>query len=486
VELYSLTIAQMSQMISKKEISIFELATSHLQRIKETDQFLDCYITICEDSIKENANKLQSLFNDKNSNPLFGIPMSLKDNICTSGVRTSCASRILEDFIPPYNATVFDKLLNQGSILLGKLNMDEFAMGSSNENSYLKKTKNPWDVKRVPGGSSGASAASVAAYQTPYSLGSDTGGSIRQPASLCGVVGLKPTYGSVSRYGLIAFASSLDQIGPFTRTVEDNAIVFHAICGHDPKDSTSINTEYQNFSSHLNQDIKGIRIGFVKEHLESEGISKDVKESIMSALKTYESLGAIVEETSLPMTEYAIPAYYIISSAEASSNLARYDGLKYGYRTSQFDDLMDLYTQSRSEGFGSEVKRRIMLGTYALSSGYYDAYYKKAMQVRTLIKKEFESALSKYDVIVGPTSPSTAFRFGEKTENPLEMYLMDIYTVAINIAGVPAISIPCGYDQKNLPIGLQIIGKFFDEGKLFQVAHAYEKATEKDKQTPTI
>lgn len=486
MELHKLSIAEMSSLIKQKQISVEELTTAHINRIKKVDEKLKCFITISEEQALKDSKTAQQIINsNKSISPLCGIPMALKDNLCTKDVRTTCASKMLDNFIPPYDSTVYEKLQNNNSILLGKLNMDEFAMGGSNENSCYYNTKNPWDLERVPGGSSGASASSVAGFESAFSLGSDTGGSIRQPASLCGVVGLKPTYGTVSRFGLIAFASSLDQIGPITRTVEDNAFVFNAISGYDLKDSTSVNMEYPDYTSYLTGDIKGMKIGIPKEYF-GEGISEEVKLSVLASAKVLESHGANVEEFSLGITEYAIPAYYIISSAEASSNLARYDGIKYGYRTPEYENLIDLYIKTRSEGLGDEVKRRIMLGTYALSSGYYDAYYKKAMQVRTLIKNEFENAFKKYDVILCPTSPTTAFKFGEKSHNPLEMYLMDIYTVSVNIAGLPAISIPCGYDKNNLPIGVQLIGNVFEEGKLFKMAHCYEQNTLNNKKTPEI
>ncbi|MCX7841577.1 MAG: Asp-tRNA(Asn)/Glu-tRNA(Gln) amidotransferase subunit GatA, partial [Clostridia bacterium] len=368
---------------------------------------------------------------------------------------------------------------------LGKLNMDEFAMGSSTENSYFKKTKNPWDLERVPGGSSGGAASCVAAGQAVFALGSDTGGSIRQPASFCGVVGLKPTYGAVSRFGLVAYASSLDQIGPLTKDVTDCALVLNAISGHDPMDSTSADIAHPDYTKSLVNDIKGMKIGYPREYL-GEGINDEVKKAVLNAIDTLRKLGAECEEFSLPITEYAIPAYYLIACAEASSNLARYDGIKYGYRAEKFTDLLDLYKQSRSEGFGAEVKRRIMLGTYALSSGYYDAYYKKALQVRTLIKDGFNQAFEKYDLIVGPTAPTTAFKIGEKTNNPLEMYLEDIYTVSVNIAGLPGLVIPCGMDSKGLPIGLQLIGKHFDESTLLKVGYTFEQNTDYHRMRPNI
>jgi aspartyl-tRNA(Asn)/glutamyl-tRNA(Gln) amidotransferase subunit A len=392
---------------------------------------------------------------------------------------------MLHNFIPPYNATVVDRLNSQNTVLLGKLNMDEFAMGSSTENSYFKQTKNPWDLERVPGGSSGGSAAAVSSGEAVFALGSDTGGSVRQPASFCGVVGMKPTYGAISRYGLVAFASSLDQIGPLTRDITDCALVLNAIAGHDPKDSTSAAVDYPDYTTALVNNIQGIRIGIPREYM-GEGLNPEVGKAVMEAAAQFEKLGAKCEEISLPVTEYAIPAYYIISSAEASSNLARYDGIKYGYRAEKFTDLTDLYKQTRSEGFGAEVKRRIMLGTYALSSGYYDAYYKKALQVRTLIRKGFDEAFEKCDVVLGPTAPTTAFKIGEKTDDPLAMYLGDIYTVSANIAGLPALVMPCGFDSNNLPIGMQLIGKPYDESTLLRAGFTYERNTDYHSRRPAI
>jgi aspartyl-tRNA(Asn)/glutamyl-tRNA(Gln) amidotransferase subunit A len=412
------------------------------------------------------------------------MPIGIKDNIVTKGLRTTCASKILENFNPIYDATVVQKLQQQETVTIGKLNMDEFAMGSSNENSHYQKTRNPWDLERVPGGSSGGSAASVAAGEVLFSLGSDTGGSIRQPAAFCGVVGLKPTYGRVSRFGLVAFASSLDQIGPITRTVEDNAYLLQAISGLDPMDSTSANVDVPNFVSALTGDVKGLKIAVPKEYL-GEGVTEPVRQSVLDALKVLEKQGAVWEEVSLPHSKYALAAYYLLSSSEASANLARFDGVRYGYRTPNADNLLDLYKKSRSEGFGDEVKRRIMLGTFALSSGYYDAYYKKAQQVRTLIKKDFEDVFEKYDVIIGPTTPTPAFKIGENIDDPLTMYVNDILTIPVNLAGVPGISVPCGFDN-GLPLGLQIIGKHFDEGTIYRVAHAFEQATDFHNQKPGI
>jgi aspartyl-tRNA(Asn)/glutamyl-tRNA(Gln) amidotransferase subunit A len=473
-------------MLKKKEISAVEISEIFLNRIEKIDDKVQSFITVCKmEALNKAAEVQKKIDGDANLAELAGIPGAIKDNMCTKGILTTCASKILHNFVPPYNATVVDKLNSNDVVLLGKLNMDEFAMGGSTETSYFKKTRNPWNLDCVPGGSSGGSAASVAANETVFALGSDTGGSIRQPSSFCGVVGLKPTYGSVSRYGLVAFASSLDQIGPITKDVTDCAIVMNAISGHDHMDSTSSDRAYPDYKDGLINDIKGMKIGIPKEYI-AEGINDEVKKSILDSIKTFEMLGATCEEFALPITEYAIPAYYIISSAEASSNLARYDGIKYGFRADKFDDLLDLYMKTRSEGFGTEVKRRIMLGTFALSSGYYDAYYKKALQVRGLIKKGFDEAFSKYDFVIGPTAPTTAYKFGEKLSNPLEMYLGDIYTASVNIAGLPAMSIPCGFDSKNLPIGLQLIGKQFDEKTLIRAAYTFEQNTEFHKKKAQI
>jgi aspartyl-tRNA(Asn)/glutamyl-tRNA(Gln) amidotransferase subunit A len=477
VELFEMKAHELSKLIKEKKTDAVEITKSVLGRIESVDSKLGCFITICGDEAIKRAGEVQDKINKGEANsPLAGIPFALKDNMCTEGVLTTCASKMLNNYIPPYNSTVAQKLNDEEAILLGKLNMDEFAMGGSTENSYIKKTCNPWDIERVPGGSSGGSAASVAANEVIFSLGSDTGGSIRQPASFCGVVGMKPTYGSVSRYGLVAFASSLDQIGPLTKDVTDCALVLNAITGHDKMDSTSADVKYPDYTKALINDIKGMKIGFPKEYV-SEGVNPEVKKAVLDAIGVLEKLGAVCEEFSLPVTEYAIPAYYLISSAEASSNLARYDGIKYGYRAEKFTDLLDLYKQTRSEGFGPEVKRRIMLGTYALSSGYYDAYYKKALQVRSLITEGFNKAFSKYDLVIGPTAPTTAFKIGEKTD-PLEIYLNDIFTVSANIAGLPGLVVPCGFDSSNLPIGLQLMGKHFDESTLLRVGYTFEQNTE--------
>ena len=405
---------------------------------------------------------------------MAGIPIGIKDNICTKGIKTTCSSKILENFISPYNATVMEKINEENMINLGKLNMDEFAMGSSPENSYFKKTKNPWDLSKVPGGSSGGSAAAVAANMVPWALGSDTGGSIRQPASFCGVVGLKPTYGLVSRYGLIAFASSLDQIGPITKDVTDSAMLLNIIAGHDEKDTTSVDIPKKDYVKALTGNIKGLKIGVPKEFF-GEGINEEVKKSIFETVEKYKELGAEVEEFSLDIAKYSLAAYYIIACAEASSNLGRFDGIRYTYRSPNAKTLEEIFKKSRSEGFGAEVKRRIILGTYVLSAGYYDAYYKKAQKVRTMVMNEFNKGFEKYDVIITPTSPVTAFGIGEKSNNPLEMYLADICTVSVNVAGLPAISIPCGVDSNGLPIGMQIIGKKFNEDTILNVAFSIEK-----------
>jgi aspartyl-tRNA(Asn)/glutamyl-tRNA(Gln) amidotransferase subunit A len=477
-ELYELTASEIREKYDKKEVTVVEVVKSFLNRIKEEDEKIKAFITVCEDSALAMAEKVQVLF-DKGEKlgPLAGIPIAIKDNMCIKGVKTTCGSKILENFISPYNATVINKLNDEHAIILGKLNMDEFAMGSSTENSAFFITKNPLNLNKVPGGSSGGSAASVADNMAVITLGSDTGGSIREPASFCGVVGLKPTYGLVSRYGLVAFASSLDQIGPISRNVKDNALMLNVVAGHDEMDSTSAKLEKKDYAKALVNDVKGLKIGIPKEYF-AEGIDKEVRIVVEKAIEEFKKLGAIVEECSIPTTKYALPTYYIIACAEASSNLGRFDGIRYGYRTKKYDNLKDIYRNSRSEGFGSEVKRRIILGTYVLSSGYYDAYYKKAQKVRTLIKKEFQELFSKYDVILTPTSPIAAFDIGSKVKNPLEMYMADILTVPINIAGVPAISIPCGKNKEEMPIGLQLIGNYFSEETLYRAAYTYEQNTD--------
>lgn len=469
-------IKELSEGLRNKEFSSVELTKLYLEEIKKKDDKVEAFLTVTAEKALEMADKADKMIAEGKGSALTGIPMAVKDNICTKGIKTTCASKMLYNFVPPYEAHVTDRLFESGAVMLGKVNMDEFAMGSTTENSAFKTTKNPRNLSHVPGGSSGGSAAAVAAGECVYALGSDTGGSIRQPASFCGVVGMKPTYGSVSRYGLVAFASSLDQIGPLTRSVEDNAAVLTAISGHDERDTTSIKREYGDFTSDIGKSVKGMKIGIIKEFF-GEGISDEVKTAVLDAAKKYESMGAELVELSIPTLDYALPAYYVISSAEASSNLARFDGARYGYRSEKFDDITELYKNSRSEGFGAEVKRRIMLGTFALSSGYYDAYYKKALQVRTLIIRDFNKAFESCDFILSPVSPTTAYKIGEKTSDPLEMYLGDIYTVPINIAGVPSLSMPCAVGKDNLPIGMQLIGPLFSENKLYKAGYAFEEAT---------
>ncbi|MEI2404045.1 Asp-tRNA(Asn)/Glu-tRNA(Gln) amidotransferase subunit GatA [Niallia taxi] len=485
MSLFDQKAADLQEMLLKKELSVTDLVQEAYTRIKDVDEKVQAFLTLDEENAFNQAKQLDSLLAaGEKTGPLFGLPIGIKDNIVTKNLRTTCSSRILENFNPIYNATVMEKLHNAGTITIGKLNMDEFAMGSSTENSYYMNTKNPWNLDTVPGGSSGGSAAAVAAGEVLFSLGSDTGGSIRQPAAYCGVVGLKPTYGRISRFGLVAFASSLDQIGPITRTVEDNAFLLNAISGVDPMDSTSANVAVPDFTKGLTGDIKGLKIAVPKEYL-GEGVSEEVRQSVLEALKVLEKLGATWEEVSLPHSKYALATYYLLSSSEASANLSRFDGIRYGYRADNAESLIELYKQTRAEGFGDEVKRRIMLGTFALSSGYYDAYYKKAQKVRTLIKKDFEDVFEKYDVIVGPTTPTPAFKIGENVNDPLTMYANDILTIPVNLAGVPGISVPCGFTN-GLPLGLQIIGKHFDEESVYKVAYAYEQATDYHKQKPTL
>ena len=479
MDLYTLTAHEIRDMIKDKKISSKEATQSALDRINQVEDKVESYVTVLPEEAIAQAEAIDAkIAKGEDVGALGGVPMALKDNMCTKDILTTCSSKMLYNFKPPYDATVAEKLGNAGTVLLGKVNMDEFAMGSSTENSYFKKTKNPYDITKVPGGSSGGSAASVSADEAYFTLGSDTGGSIRQPAAFCGCVGLKPTYGSVSRYGLIAFASSLDQIGPMTKDVTDCAMVLNQIAGYDPKDSTSVNIEHPDFEKALTGDIKGLKIGCPKEYF-GAGINPEITAAINAALGNMKAEGADFTDMSLPLNEYALPAYYMISSAEASSNLARFDGVKYGFRAEKFGDLIDLYCQTRSEGFGAEVKRRIMIGTYALSSGYYDAYYKKAQQVRTMIMNDFTKAFETYDVLVTPTAPMTAFGIGEKTSDPMQMYLADICTVSVNIGGLPAIVIPCGYDSNGMPIGIQIIGKPFDEATVLNAAYALEKTITK-------
>lgn len=481
---FNFTIEQARAALDRGEITPVELTNKLFDRIEALENRIQSFITLDKEKALIQAGYAEDSIRRKIIQPLTGVPLAIKDNICTEGIRTSCSSKILENFVPPYDSTVVEKLKKQGCILLGKTNLDEFAMGSSTENSAFGPTKNPWDITRVPGGSSGGSAAAVAADLCIAALGSDTGGSIRQPAAFCGVVGLKPTYGRVSRYGLVAFASSLDQIGPITKSVKDSAVLLNVISGPDPHDSTSAHLAVPDFTSVLGQGIKGMKFGVPKEYFIA-GMDKEVEESVKHAIKKLESLGAIPVEISLPHTEYAVAAYYILATSEASSNLARYDGVKYGLRV-ESDELIDMYMKTREAGFGAEVKRRIILGTYTLSSGYYDAYYKKAQQVRTLVKQDFEKAFEKVDMIVTPTTPTAAFKAGEKTDDPLQMYLADIFTISVNLAGVPAISIPCGFTSQNLPVGLQIMGKHFDEETILKTAYAYEQATDWHMRKPEL
>ena len=476
MEITELTVHELQEKIKNKELTIEEITNAYVNRINEKEKDVNVFITPLTEEAIENSKQIQDKINKGELNSeLAGIPIGIKDNICTKGIRTTCASKMLENFVAPYNATVMEKINDAGLINLGKLNMDEFAMGASTEYSALAKTRNPWNLNTVPGGSSGGSAAAVAANMVPWALGSDTGGSIRQPAAFCGVVGLKPTYGLVSRYGLVAFASSLDQIGPITKDVKDSAILLNLLVGNDEKDSTSVNRSKVDYVAVLKNDVKGLKIGVPKEFF-AEGINSEVKESLQSAIEKYKELGAEIEEFSLDIAEYALATYYIIACAEASSNLGRFDGIRYGYRTKNYENLSDIYVNSRTEGFGAEVKRRIILGTYVLSSGYYDAYYKKAQQVRTLVKNEFDKAFEKYDVILTPTSPTVAFEAGTRSNNPLEMYLADICTVSVNIAGLPGISIPCGVDSKGMPIGMQLIGNKYSEETILNAAYTYEQA----------
>jgi aspartyl-tRNA(Asn)/glutamyl-tRNA(Gln) amidotransferase subunit A len=475
--LFDQTLSALRGGLDRREFSAGEVTRACLERIAATDPQVNAFITVCAEQALTAAAAADRRLANGNAAPLTGIPLALKDIFNTAGVRTTCASKILDNYIPPYDATAFARLKAQDAVLLGKLNMDEFAMGSSNENSAFGAVRNPWDTACVPGGSSGGSAASVAARQAPAALGTDTGGSIRQPASHCGVVGLKPTYGRVSRFGVIAYASSLDQVGPLTRDVRDCALLLQAIAGHDPLDSTSVNTPVPDYSAGLRPGLKGVRIGLPREYFIA-GLDHDVRQAVEQAVATCRELGAEIIEVSLPHTEFAVACYYLIATAEASSNLARYDGVRFGQRAAGAGNLLDMFMQSRAEGFGSEVKRRIMLGTYALSSGYYDAYYLKAQKVRTLIRQDFLAAFEQVDVLLTPVAPTPAFRLGEKTADPLQMYLSDIFTIPVNLAGTCALSLPCGFSAAGLPIGLQLIGKPFAEAELLHAAYAYEHATE--------
>ncbi|MBU1044264.1 MAG: Asp-tRNA(Asn)/Glu-tRNA(Gln) amidotransferase subunit GatA [Candidatus Omnitrophica bacterium] len=477
MELTTLSAAQLLDRLNKKQINSVDIATAYLKRIEKLDKNIKAFVHLDPEAVLKKAKKLKD-----SEQKLKGLPIAIKDNFCVKGQLTTCASNILAGFKPPYSATVIEKLENDGALIMGKVNMDEFAFGSSCETSCYGPTHNPWNLDCIPGGSSGGSAASVAARLAPWALGSDTGGSIRQPASLCGIVGLKPTYGLVSRYGLIAFASSLDQIGPFTQDITDAALLMNIISGYDAKDSTSVKLKTPDYLAGLTGDIKGLKIGIPKEYF-IDGIEPEVRNRVEQAIQVFRQAGAIVEPISLPHTEYAVATYYIVAPSEASSNLARFDGVQYGLRVTdgeKIDDsaLIDMYMKTRGKGFGPEAKRRILLGTYALSSGYYDAYYLKALKVRTKITDDFNQAFKKYDCIITPTSPTQAFKLGEKTNDPLAMYLSDIFTISANLSGIPAISIPCGFTKDNLPVGLQILGKAFDEQMLFKIGHAYQQLTD--------
>ena len=474
MDITALRISDMRSMLDKKEISVSELTDAYLDRINAVDGKVDSYITVTADAAKKAAEKAQEKINKGEASALCGIPLAIKDNICTEGVKTTCASVMLENFIPPYNATVMDKLESEDIVMLGKTSMDEFAMGGSTQTSAFKKTRNPYDTNRVPGGSSGGSAAAVGASLCAAALGSDTGGSIRQPASFCGVTGLKPTYGRVSRYGLVAFASSLDQIGPIAKSAEDCAVILNAISGFDPHDGTSSKNDVPDFTAKIGQDIKGMKIALPKEFY-ADGIDADVKAAVLKAADYYKSLGAELIDCSMPSLKYAVAAYYLISSAEAASNLSRYDGIKYGHRSEEGDSFNELIANSRSEGFGDEVKRRILLGNYALSSGYYDAYYGKAMALKQKIREEYDHIFADCDVILTPTAPTVAYGVNENISDPAKMYQADICTVTVNIASLPAISTTCGYDAKGMPIGMSVIGKKWDEATIIQTADAYEK-----------
>lgn len=480
------SIRELHQQLITKQRSSVEITQEALDRIQAVEPTIHSFLHVTSDYALEMAQQVDGkIAAGEEIGLLAGIPIAIKDNMCTKGIPTTCASRILENFVPPYESTVTQKLKDMSAVMVGKANLDEFAMGSSTETSAYQVTANPWDISRVPGGSSGGSAAAVAAEEAVVSLGSDTGGSIRLPASYCGIVGMKPTYGLVSRYGLVAYASSLDQIGPFGRSVEDAAILLSAIAGYDPHDATSLKVDIPNYTKFLTPNLKGIKIGIITETF-GEGLDSVVAEVVNNAIAQLKSLGAEIQEISCPRFRYGLPTYYIIAPSEASANLARYDGVKYGFRSEDPDNLLSMYKKTRAMGFGAEVKRRIMLGTYALSAGYYDAYYLKAQKVRTLIKEDFENAFDKVDILVSPTAPTTAFKVGEKTADPLTMYLSDLMTIPVNLAGLPGMSIPCGFDDKGMPIGLQLIGNVLREDRIFQVGYAYEQSTEWHKQKPPL
>lgn len=486
MKLYELSIVKAHGLLKTKEMSSKELTQSVLDRIQEVENRIGAYISVFEEDALKRADNADKDIAAGRMGVLTGIPLSVKDVICTKGFRTTCGSKILDNFYPPYDATVTKKLQDAGAVIVGKANMDEFAMGSSTENSAFHITHNPWDLQRIPGGSSGGSAASVSADMCLGSIGSDTGGSVRQPASFCGVVGMKPTYGRVSRFGLVAFASSLDQIGPLTKDVSDCAVMMNVISGYDPKDSTSVPEDVPDFTASLHEGLNGMVAGIPKEYNSPDGLDPDVYNAVQEAIRKFTELGVQCVEVSLPHTEYAVAAYYVIAPSEASSNLARYDGVKYGYRDKSQDDLIKMYRTTRSKGFGSEVQRRIIIGTYALSAGYYDAYYGKASQVRTLITNDFKKAFEKCDIILSPVAPTTACKIGENVNDPLTMYMMDVFTLSANLAGIPGISIPCGFSKENLPIGLQIMGKHFNEQAILKAAYNFEQATRYYERKPKL
>jgi len=486
MQLYELTIGEAHELLKKKEITSVELTKAVLDRIDEVEPEIDAYITVAADMAMAQAGEADRAIAAGKCQPLTGIPVAIKDLMCVEGLPTTCASKILENFYPPYDAHVVQKLRAAGAVFVGKLNMDEFAMGSSTENSGFKPTRNPWNQARIPGGSSGGSAAAIAADMCIGALGSDTGGSIRQPASHCGVVGMKPTYGRVSRFGLVAFASSLDQIGPLTKDVTDCALLMNTIAGYDPADSTSVPKEVPDYAAAMGKGLEGLTVGIPEEYYALEGLDPEVSTAVQSAVKTIEDLGAKTVAVSLPNTQYVVAVYYVIAPSEASSNLARYDGVKYGFRDKGSDNLIEMYRNTRSKGFGTEVQRRIIIGTYCLSAGYYDAYYGKAMQVRTLIMEDFNTAFNSCDVILSPVAPTPAFKIGEIVDDPLTMYLSDIFTLSANLAGIPGMSIPCGFSSGGLPIGLQILGKHFGEARLLQVAYQFEQATDFHKRRPDL
>ncbi len=484
-DIFSLSAVELAGRIRSKQVSSVDAVKVFLGRIEKIEPKIKAFVKLMGNEAIESAKKIdEKIARGENAGSLAGVPIAVKDNMMVMGVQTTCSSKILKDYIAPYDATIIEKLRSEGAVFLGKTNLDEFAMGSSTENSAFEVTRNPWDTSRIPGGSSGGSAASVAARMAPLALGSDTGGSIRQPASCCGVVGLKPTYGRVSRYGLVAFASSLDQIGPFAGNVEDAAALLQAMAGHDPKDSTSADIAVPDYVSSIKKEIRGLKIGLPEEYF-SKGLDKGVENAVREAVKVLEKLGCVIKKISLPHTEYAVAVYYIIAPCEASANLARYDGVRYGFRA-ECSDLLEEYEKTRGEGFGPEVKRRIMLGTYALSAGYYDAYYGKAQRVRTLVSRDFEQAFKEVDVIAAPTAPTSAFKIGEKAQDPLQMYLSDIYTISSNLAGIPALSVPCGFTPDNLPVGLQLMGRPFDEETVLRAGYAYEKNTEWSEEHPNV